>query len=157
MFFNFNLHVMIENLINNLKSQVGEQILGQTNLGGDKLDGIFSIIGDVAKKEVSQQMLGGGLSSVMNLFSDKPNSESANMLQSNITSGVIGKLISKLGLSEGMANTIANIAIPSLIGLITKKNNETPDDDPSPLNEIFGDKRKGLGGALGGILGKIFR
>jgi hypothetical protein len=40
--------------------------------------------------------------------------------------------------------------------LITKKNSETPDDDPSPLNEIFGGKEGDVGGTVGNILGKIF-
>lgn len=147
---------MLENLINNLKDQVGNKVLGEANVSPDKLDGIFSVIGDVAQKEVAGQMLSGNLGTVMNLFSNKPNNSSADLLQNNITSGVIGGLISKLGLSQGVANTIASVAIPALINLITKKNSETPDDDPSPLNEIFGGKEGGLGGAVGNILGKIF-
>lgn len=147
---------MLDNILNVLKSDVGGQILKQTNLPSDKLDGIFSLIGNVASSEVSKNMLSGDLSTVMNLFSEKKNNNAADQLQSNISSGVIGGLISKLGLSEGIANTIANIAVPALIKLITKKNSETADDDPSPLNELFGGKEGGLGGAMGNVLGKLF-
>ncbi len=148
---------MVESIINALKSEVGEQILGQTDLKSDQLNGVFSVIGDVATREVKDQMLSGNLSDVMNLFSDKPNTASANILQNNILNGVISNLVSKLGLSQGVASTIAAIAIPALMNLITKKNSTTPDDDPSPLNEIFGGKKGGLGGALGGLLGKVFK
>jgi hypothetical protein len=149
---------MLDSIINSLKAEVGENILSQTNLSSDKLNGVFSIIGEVAGKEVTGQMVGGNLSNVMNLFSNQPNNQAANLLQNNITSGVISKLISKLGLSQGVAGTIANIAVPALIGLITKKNSTTPDDDPSPLNEIFGGGKKGgLGGIAGNLLGKIFK
>lgn len=139
---------MLENIIKTLQSEVGGQIVNRTGISPDKLDGVFSIIGEVAGKEVSGKMMGGDLSTVMNLFSNKKNNNSANQLQSNITSGVVGKLISKLGLSDSLASTIANIAVPALIGLITKKNNETPDNDSSALTELFGGKEEGPGEPL---------
>jgi uncharacterized protein YidB (DUF937 family) len=145
---------MLETIINSLKSEVGNQILGKTKLSPDKLDGVMSIIGDVTKKEVTSQMFGGNLSTVMNLFSNQKNNVAADQLQSRISDGVLGNLVKKLGLSENLARTIAQIAIPAIIGMITKKNSQTPDDDPSPLNEIFGQKGGGLGGLLGKFLGK---
>jgi uncharacterized protein YidB (DUF937 family) len=145
---------MLQTIINSLKSEVGNEIIGKTNLSPDKLDGVMSIIGDVTKKEVTSQMFGGNLSTVMNLFSNQKNNVAADQLQSRISDGVLGNLVKKLGLSENLARTIAQIAIPAIIGMITKKNNQTPDDDPSPLNEIFGQKGGGLGGLLGKFLGK---
>lgn len=150
---------MIEQLINSLKSEVGGQITSKTNIPTGKLDQVFSVIGDVTKKEVTGQMLGGNLSDVMNLFSNKPNNSGANQLQSNIGSGVISGLTGKLGLSPDISKSIAAIALPALIKLITAKNNSTPDDDPSPLKELFSGTGKGglLGAAknlLGGYLSK---
>lgn len=144
---------MLENLLGTLKSEVGGQILNQTQLPANKLDGIFSVIGDVTKKEVTGQMLGGGLGNVLNLFSNQSNNSGANLIQSNITSGVISGLVSKLGLSPEISKTIASIAIPAVVNMITKKNSVTPDDDPGPLNEIFGQAKKG---AIGGIAKNIF-
>lgn len=150
---------MLEQLINSVKSEVGGQIAGQTKLPSGTIDKVFSVIGDVTKKEVTNQMIGGNLSNVMNLFSNKPNNNEANSLQSNITSGVISNLTGKLGLSPQIASTISSIAIPALIGMITKKNSATPDDDPSPLKEIFGGAGKGgfLGDAAKGMLGGLFK
>jgi uncharacterized protein YidB (DUF937 family) len=150
---------MLENLIGTLKSEIGGQILSQTKLPSNNLDKVFSVIGDVAKKEVTGQMLGGGLSNVMNLFSNQPNNSGANLLQTNITTGVISGLASKLGLSADISKNIAQIAIPALINLITKKNSTTPDDDPSPLNEIFGGAGKGglIGGVAKNLLGKFLK
>ncbi len=145
--------------MNTLKSEVGGQISSQTNLPAGSIDKVFSVIGDVTTKEVSGQMLGGDLSNVMNLFSNKPNNDGANLLQSNIASGVISGLTAKLGLSPEMSKTIAAVAIPALIKLITQKNSATPDDDPSPLNEIFGGTVKGgtLAGAAKGLLGRLLK
>ena len=150
---------MLEQIINSLKSEVGGQIMKQTELPSGNIDNVFSIIGDVTKKEVTGQMLGGNLSDVMNLFSNKPNNKGANLLESNITSGVVSGLSAKLGLSPAMSKSIAAIAIPVLINLITKKNSSTPDDDPSPLQGIFGSSGKGglLGGITKNLLGMILK
>src|ERR1035437_7446597 len=150
---------MLEQLINSLKSEVGGQIMSQTNLPEGHFDQIFSIINDVTKKEVAGHILSGKLSEVMNLFSNKPNTDGANQLQSNISSGVVSNLTSKLGLSTEESNNIASVALPKLINMITKHNNSTPDDDPSPLHELFGTPGNSgiLGTAknlLGGFLNK---
>lgn len=149
---------MLKSLLGTLKSEVGGQILSQTKLPANKLDGVFQVIGDVTTKEVSGQMLGGGLSNIMNLFSSQANNSGANLIQNNISSGVVSGLVSKLGLSQDMSRTIASIAIPAVVNLITKKNSATPDDDPSPLNEIFGaPKQSAIGGVAKGILGKFLK
>lgn len=141
---------MIENLIEGLKDQIGGQILDKTDVQSDLLPDIFSVIGDTAKTEVKNSMLDGGLDTVMNLFSNKPNDSGANLLQSNITQGIVSGLIQKIGLNSSTASTIAGVAVPLLMNLITKKNNETPEDDPSPLNALFGgnDSMGNLGGNL---------
>jgi len=129
---------MLEQLLNSLKSEVGGQLSSLPNVPGDQVDKVLSVIGDETKKEVAGQMLGGNLSHLMNLFSDKPNNDGANLIQSNLSSGIVSNLSSKLGLSPEISKSIAAIALPSLISMITKKNNTTPDDDPSPLQELFG-------------------
>jgi hypothetical protein len=138
---------MLEQLISFLKSEVGDQIMSQTNLPEGHLDQIFSIIGDVTKKAVTGHILQGKLSEVMNLFSDTPNTDGANQLQSKISSGVVSDLSSKLGLSPEISNNIASVALPGLISMITNHNNSTPADDASPLHELF--ETAGNGGILG--------
>lgn len=146
---------MIDAILKTLKDQVGGQILEKANIPADKLDDVFSVIGDSAQSEVVSQMTSGGLSTMMNLFSNNSNSSSANQLQSNISGNIVTGLIKKLGLSESIAQTISQIVVPALIGLITKKNSETPDDDSSPLTDLFGQVTGNKGG-IGGALGKLF-
>jgi uncharacterized protein YidB (DUF937 family) len=148
---------MLEELINSLKSEVGGQIMSQTNLPAGHLDQVFSTIGNVAKEEVAGQILKGKLSDVMNLFSNQPNNSGANQVQSNISSGVISELSGKLGLSPELAESVASVALPGLINMITKHNNSTPDDDPSPLHELFGTgSNSGIAGAAKNLLGGLF-
>lgn len=146
---------MIDAILKTLKDQVGGQIMDKANIPADKLDDVFSVIGDSAQKEVTSQMMSGDLSSMMNLFSNSSNSGGANQLQSGITNNIVSGLIKKLGLSDSVAKSISQMVVPALIGLITKKNSETPDDDPSPLNDIFG-KVTGDKGGIGGALGSLF-
>jgi uncharacterized protein YidB (DUF937 family) len=149
---------MLDKIIGNLKSEIGSQITGQAKVPPDKVDGIFSVLGEVTKKEVSGHISGGGLGNVMNLFSNKQNSSGADQLQSNISSGFISGLTSKLGLSRETSASVAGIAVPALINMITRKNSETPDDDPSPLNDIFGGIAKGgIGNAAKSVIGKFIR
>lgn len=149
---------MLEKIINSVKSEVGGQIAGKTNLPSGTIDNVFSEISDVTKQEVTNQMMGGNLSNVMNLFSDKPNNNDADQIQSNISSGVISRLTGKLGLSPQIAQTVSSMAVPAIINMITKKNKSTPDDDPSPLNDLFGGLGKEkIGDAAKGMLGGLFK
>ena len=148
---------MLEQLINSLKSEVGGQIASQSNLPTGHLDQIFSIISNTVKNEVASHIAGGKLSDVMNLFSKAPNTAGANQLQSNISTSAVSEITSKLGLSPETARNITSTVLPGLIDKITNHNSSTPDDDPSPLHELFGTGGGVLGAAknlLGGFLNK---
>jgi hypothetical protein len=149
---------MLEQLLNSLKSEIGDNISSQTRLPDGHLDKVISVIGNVAKKEVTSQMAGGNLSHLMNLFSDNPNNDGANQIQSDIHSNVISELTRKLGISTELSKNIAGIALPALMSMITKKNNCTPDNDPSPLTELFGAVEGGNpGGIVNDLLGKFLK
>jgi uncharacterized protein YidB (DUF937 family) len=154
---NFKFYYMLEQLLNSLKSEVGGQLSVQNNLQPGHLDQIFSIIGNVARKEVTGHMLQGKLSEVMNLFSKSPNTEGADQLQSNISSGAVSEIINKLGLSPDVASNITSTVIPGLLNKITNHNSTTPDDDPSPLHELFGTSGSGdILGTAKNLLGGLF-
>jgi hypothetical protein len=134
--------------LNSLKTQIGGHLTSQADLPAEQLDDVISSIGGVAQKEIAGQMTSGNVSNLMNLFSDKPNTDGANRIQSNIHSNILSELTGKLGISPEISGKIAAVALPALMSLITKRNNTTPEDDPSPLTELFGGA--GAGGLLGG-------
>lgn len=129
---------MLEQVISSLKTELGGQLTNQSDVPSGNLDQIFSEIGNVVHKEVAGHILRGNLSDVMNLFSRGENSTGANQLQTNISSGIVSNLIGKLGLSPDTAGNIASTVLPGLIEKITAHNSTTPDDDPSPLHNLFG-------------------
>lgn len=143
---------MFDQILSLLKEKVGPEILAKTGISPDKLDDVLAVAGKSAASTASKEMLSGGVGSLMNLFSDKPNNAAASSLQNNMVGGVVSSLIEKLGLNKDMANTVANMVVPAVIAFVTKKNNATPDGDSSPLEAIFGG---GNAGGLGGMLGKL--
>jgi uncharacterized protein YidB (DUF937 family) len=150
---------MLEQIMNSLKSEVEGKLSDNSNLPAGGVEKILNTLSDVVNKEVTGQMLSGNLSHLMNLFSNQPNTDQANVIQSNIHSDFVGNLMSKLGLSQETSAGIAATAVPALINAITKKNSTTPDDDPSPLHELFGTSgNNGISGTakslLGGFLNK---
>lgn len=150
---------MIESIIENLKSEVGGQLTSKTELSSRKLDSVFSVIGDVVKNEAAKEMMSGNLSGLMNLFSDEPNEASANQLQSNMNSGIVSELMGKLGISPELAKNISAIVLPILMNMISKKKNDSSEDDSSFLSELLGSAggKEGLGGLAKDMLGGFLK
>ncbi len=145
---------MFDDIIKLAKDNLGDKITKEAKVEPDKLDGIMSVVGDVTKNEVTKEITGGGISGLMNLFSKSENNSSANSIQNNISTGIVSGLMEKVGLGGSTAKTIAGMAVPMVIKLITDKNSETPEDDPSPLTSLFGGD--GIGNMLGGLASKLF-
>jgi uncharacterized protein YidB (DUF937 family) len=146
---------MIETILNGLKGQVGGELQQKAGVNPSMLDDILKVTGNVATKEVSKEMLSGNIGAVMNLFSKQENNAQANSLQSNIMNGMVSGFVQKLGLNQQTATMATNIILPVLMNLITKKNSETPDDDASPLTDLFNPKGGAAGSnPIGGLIGK---
>lgn len=149
---------MIDQFIGKLKSEVGGQLTSQTELSSGNLDSVFSVIGDVVKKEATKEMMGGNLSSLMNLFSDKPNNQEANQIQSKMNSGIVSGLVDKLGLSSEQSQSIVAIALPALIKLIANKKDSNSGDDSSFLTNLLGNSgSEGIGGMAKDLLGGFLK
>lgn len=147
---------MLDTILKSLASETSDELVKKIGVPTEKLDDLFKVTGDVAQDEVKNQMTSGALDTVMNLFSKGENSSFADNLQNNLISNLVSNFITKLGLSESLSRQAANFIVPTLIGLITKENSKTPDNDPSPLESIFSMGGKDAGG-LGGIVKGLFK
>ena len=48
---------------------------------------------------------------------------------------------------------ISSMVIPAVMNMVTEKNNQTPEDDASPLKDLFGgDQTGGIANLIGGFL-----
>lgn len=145
---------MLEQLLQGLQGQVGKEVQEKAGVDSDMMAQIMKIAGGVASQQVAKQITSGGINDVMNLFSNKPNNSNANALQSNISNDLVSNLIQKLGLDEQKAAMISSLVIPAVMNMITQKNNETPENDSSPITDLFGGNKVGL---VKGLLGKFFK
>lgn len=144
---------MLDSIISGLKDQVSGKLKAEAGVEENELGSIMDVVKGVTGKEVGKEMLGGNLSGVMSLFSKGSNNQAANGIQTSVTTGIVSGLIEKLGFSKDKATTVTNIVVPALLSLITKKNASTPDDDATPLKDLFGgsDLAGGIGKKIGGF------
>jgi hypothetical protein len=147
---------MLDSIISGLKDQIGGELVSKAGISGDRVDDVLKVVGQTAKDKVGSEIASGGLASAMSLFSKGANSSGANGLLAGISSSITENLTSKLGLSPDMAAKVSSMAVPVLTSLVASFNSKTPDDDASPLMEMFGGGSEGFAGAAKKALGGLF-
>ena len=70
-----------------------------------------------------------------------------------ITSSLVTNLASKLGIGEGIAKQIANIAIPFIMNKISAKETGQASDKKDLIEQLGFGGDSGIGGLLGGLGG----
>jgi hypothetical protein len=95
---------------------------------------------------------GGGLQSLVNMFTGSQSQGSGSLLNNPITSMMVGNLannlMQKLNLSPAVANAVSNNIIPSVLGTLTTRTASTaPQDNGFNLNSLIS---AFTGGASGG-------
>lgn len=150
---------MIDKILNQLAKETSSELTQKAGVKKDILGDMFNITGEVATSEVANQLSTNGIGSLMTLFSNKPNNSLANSIESNLVTGLANNFIQKLGLSEDQAKMATNIIVPTLLSMITKENEKTPENDTSPIQKIFevGNNAKGAKNAIGGLFGKFLK
>lgn len=99
----------------------------------------------------------GSISSLLSLFGGNSNKEAiaSNPLISSIQSSVVSALTEHVGLSPSIAKSVASMAVPAIIGLLSKKSGDSKDSfDLGSFAESISKKSGGLGGLIGGLFGK---
>jgi len=144
---------MLEQLLQGLQGEVGQEVQEKAGINSDMMSQIMKMAGGVAAQHAVKEIAGGGIGNLMNLFSNKPNNSSANSIQGNIANSVVSNLVEKMGIDGGKADMITKMVLPSIMNMITKKNNETPENDTSPLESLFGgNQADGISNLIGGFL-----
>ena len=143
---------MLEELLSGLKDQALGSINNNPEIPNDKLDSIMDIVGSVTKEHVAKEATSSsnGIGNLMNLFSKNDNNSSANSLQGNIMNSVVTSLVEKVGLSHSAAQMATKTILPMVMDKISSSNSKTPDNDASPLMDIFGSVLSGASNSKGG-------
>lgn len=149
---------MINTILSQLASETSGELTSKAGISQNMLGEMFKLTGNLATQEVGKQATSQGVSSLMNLFSNKPNNNFANNLQKSLTDSLVNNYASKFGLSKQQASLAAGIVVPALISLVTKENSKTPANDSSPIEKAFGlGNSKNATKVIGGLVGKFLK
>lgn len=141
---------MLDSILNIAKEKLGEY-LAPNSLDENKTteatqEGAASVV-----EMLQEQMSGGNLSAITNLFSKEANNSEANNLVGNIQNKLAGLLQNK-GLSQEEAQQNAAEATPGLINELTDRfTSETEENKGFNINDI----QNLLGGNTGNLLNKV--
>lgn len=139
---------MIEGILNAVKGQVVGSLTEKLGLNNSEVDTVLSSSQEALEKTVADEASNNGVDTLLNLFSENSNSDSANSLLSGLGGNLISSL-TKHGFNSGTSSQIKEIVLPIIINFVSKK----VGGDSSNLMGL-------LGGAIGGnnkddLLGNI--
>lgn len=150
---------MLDQIINSLKGELAKKFTGEFGMQEDKVDDAVGIAKDDILETVKDEVGRGNLGGLMSLFQNKEQIGS-NPIVTNIIKKYAGDLGSKLGLDPSLSSTIANYAIPFILGRFINTAQEKGVDQASLMSMFsgsgdgkdIGDMLKGqFGDSLGGL------
>ncbi|MDF9796144.1 hypothetical protein OKW21_001407 [Catalinimonas alkaloidigena] len=150
---------MLDQIINSLKGELSKKFTGDFGMQEDKVDDAVAIAKDDIFETVKDEIGRGNIGGLMSLFQNKEQIGS-NPIVTNIIKKYAGDLGSKLGLDPNLSSTIANYAIPFILGKFINTAQEKGVDQASLMSMLggsgdgkdIGDMLKGqFGDSLGGL------
>ena len=153
-----NTQIMLQSILEAVVDEVGESFTKNAGMDAREAEESLELTGQTALEVITQHMGAGGMSSLMNLFSERrANGVEADAIQNEITAKVTNSLLQKNNFNLQKVLPIVTMVLPMVMNQISKRNDTTPDDDDSPLQDMFGNAAGGLvTGAMGGLLKKFF-
>lgn len=131
---------MLDSLIDLAKDQLTGVVNNQPELQNRDTQETARITGQTVLEELTNQAQSGNTSGLMEMLSGGQTT-TANPVVSSMIPGVVGKLATRLGISENTARTLAMAAIPVIMNMMNGQVNQA---------------QKGgldIGGMLGGLMG----
>ncbi|SBW05713.1 DUF937 domain-containing protein [uncultured Dysgonomonas sp.] len=145
---------MLDGIIDLVKDQALGAITNNAGVPADKKEAAVETTTSAVVNGLKDQLTPDNLSNILGMFSG--GSTSSSNLTSGLQSSVVSALSDKVGLSPAVANSIASTVIPAIMGLISKKHNDSNDSFSleSLVESVTGKQGGGILGALGGLFGK---
>ena len=148
---------MLDSILNAVKGQAIEAMAGKGILPAQAEQAV-----PLAGESIQEGLMGaatsgnfGGISDLLSLAGGGADTSGlmGNPIFKSILGGFAGKMVSKLGIGSGIANTVAGAALPMILG---KLGGETTKDggglDLGAITKLVGGGAAGAaGGALGGL------
>ena len=145
---------MLNDFLKTIKGGLGEQLLGTEGLDSGKIDGVTDVVTDIFKEGMIDKFSGGDLGAITSLLGK---GGSSSPFAGDLVNNVIGGLVAKLGLPEGISGTIAKMAVPFIIDKFSGFASEKGKDNEEGVSDLLGDLVAGsMKDKLLGGLGKKF-
>ena len=145
---------MIQDFLKTIKGGLGDQLSGTSGLDSNQIGGVSDVITDTFKEGISEKVSSGQIGDIMGLLGKGGSSSS---FAGGLANSVVGNLVSKLGLSKEISNTIATVAVPFIIDKFSSFASEKGKDNEAGITDLLGDVVTGsIKDNLLGGLGKKF-
>ncbi len=144
---------MIKDLISSALKSEGADLLKNFGLSSDKQEKAIDLAKDSVMGGLTKSLGSGNIGDITKAFSG---GASSSLVQS-IIANYGTSLISKLGLSKSMANTISTTLIPMVFEFINKRD-DAPTDSDAGVKGMLGDLVKSsISNKLGGMFKNKFK
>ena len=149
---------MLDNLMEMVKGQVVSNLTEKTGLNASQAEQSLPLAKDSILEGVTGALTKGNSGGVLDMIKGFASSGSGggggisgmiqNAVYKNIASNFIGKLTTKLGIGQGVADQVSNLALP----MIMSKFSSEVTDDSGDVNETDLMSKLGVGNMLGDAL-----
>ena len=148
---------MFENLLDLVKEHAGDAIVNNTDIPNQHNDDVIKTSTESIMNSLKSQASGGGLQDIIGMFSNGQSLQN-NPVVNNIGQNVVSDLMTKNGLSQGIAQNVVSSLIPLVMNQLVKKTNN-PSDSSFDLNGIMGalGGNNSASGIIGNVLGGLFK
>lgn len=119
---------MLENLLNLIKEHSTDAVINNPAIPNEKNDAVIADATHSVADGLQGVLAGGGLQSVLSLFSNNNNSRGNGLLSNPIVSNIISSFTNKLtnnhGIAADQAGGIASSLIPSVLNSLINRTND---------------------------------
>jgi hypothetical protein len=135
---------MLENLLDLIKQHAGSAIINNPAIPNSQNDAAIAETGNSMINTLKNMISQGQGQDVLNLLQGKGGDVSTNPAAQNISGGVIQTLMTKFGLDQNTAGSIAGNLIPNVLQSLIHKTND-PADSSFDLQGIISHLTGGQG------------
>ena len=150
---------MLDSILSLGKGQLTKMISDQTGLQGNQTDQAVEVTKDTVGNGLKDELMKGNFGGVMDLFNGNAPTTTANPIVNSISGKLVSNLAAKIGISEGVARQVANVAIPFIMNKISSNETGKASNEQDLVEKLGMGGDSGLGGVLknlGGI-GGLFK
>ncbi|MFA5557716.1 MAG: hypothetical protein AB7D46_11460 [Flavobacteriaceae bacterium] len=144
---------MINEIISQGKELLSGKLKEAAGLNDSQIDTTIETAGESTIETLKNEVTGGNLKGVLDLFNGKSETSKSNPIVDEIAKNFISSLVSKLGVGEGVASKASDVILPFIMSKFSSKETGKAKDG-SQLMSLLGLDGGDITGAFGNLLGE---